>query len=374
MVSGEIMNVQKWIILGLLSSLMVSCIDSTRSALNELEANRYRFTSEDFLFAAASNDLDGLILFGKAGIDVNIVNKKGRTALMEAAKNGKLPAVRLLLGAGADPRMLDNRGRDALISAASGGHIEISRLLMSRGVRSDTRDKEGWNGLSLSSYHGHSEVVRLLAGSASQQKLDEALLLASFGGDYETVFHLLRQGASVNARNPKNLTPLMIAAENGHLEVVKLLFENNADPRLTAKKGVTATVLASHSGHETVSKYLKSGGKVTAVPKTSRAKSKEKPLVALQGSTLRSRDPKMAAISTFEHAGFHRVGDDGSYVVLTSPYSRYRFVAKSGDRFKGKRGSREARTFQIQSISQTDVVVKDMISERLINVRRVSSR
>lgn len=52
-----------------------------------------------------------------AGANVNAANRKGETALMEAADDGYADAVRALLAAGADRNMRDRRGETALDKA-----------------------------------------------------------------------------------------------------------------------------------------------------------------------------------------------------------------------------------------------------------------
>jgi ankyrin repeat protein len=56
----------------------------------------------------------------QAKVDFNACDERGRTALMEAAENGKLDVVRVLLENGACVELKDQEEKDALALAKSG--------------------------------------------------------------------------------------------------------------------------------------------------------------------------------------------------------------------------------------------------------------
>jgi ankyrin repeat protein len=58
----------------------------------------------------------------------------GRTALMIAAAEGHLDAVRLLVEAGSDLRLTDEEGSTALSLARSYGHLDVAALLAAAGA------------------------------------------------------------------------------------------------------------------------------------------------------------------------------------------------------------------------------------------------
>lgn len=279
---------------------LASCSNPEKNARNELERRQYRFASQDFLRAAARGDIEALLLFGKAGIDVNTSNSKGRSALMEASKHGQGQAVTLLLGAGANPVSKDLYGRDSLIDSAGGGHLEVCKQLLQVGAGAATRDDAGWTSLSLSAYNGHSDVVALLAGKAPKRHLDESLLLASANGDAKTVAHILNQGADINTKSPQNLSSLMIAADKGNVEVVSLLIENRADPKLTGRNGITALGLAQVAGHNKIVQLLKGEVSKETALEMATERPENKPLVALNGSTIRTAKGNLDVLKSFK--------------------------------------------------------------------------
>jgi ankyrin repeat protein len=71
---------------------------------------------------------DGARLLMSAGADVNAKSSDGRTALMQAAGDGRAALVQLLLEKGADLEATDTAGRTAWMYAAMGNQIEVVEM------------------------------------------------------------------------------------------------------------------------------------------------------------------------------------------------------------------------------------------------------
>lgn len=238
------------------SVFLVSCGDPQKAAVKQLEKNQYSYTVADFLVAAGAGDLENLLLFMDAGMDIEAANTEGNTALIQASSNGRTAAVEKILGLGADPLHRNRYGRDALISASAKGFEEVARLLVARGSDLHAKDSEGWNALSIAAYNGHESVVSLLASQANQEMLDNALLLAAFNGNSQVIQTLLSQGAYINARSPENQTPLMIASASGHKDAVVVFLQNQANPYSTDDSGQTAAVIAEEKGYAEIRELI----------------------------------------------------------------------------------------------------------------------
>lgn len=63
------------------------------------------------------------------GMDLNLKNWNGETALMAAAANGYSDMVRALLDAGADPKLKNNDGKTAAQIAKKGKHKDVAKML-----------------------------------------------------------------------------------------------------------------------------------------------------------------------------------------------------------------------------------------------------
>ena len=91
------------------------------------------------------------------GAEVNAREKKfGQTALMWAAGHADttpaaraVETIKLLLARGAKLDLVDDRGRDALMIASSLNHVDAARALREAGANADARDKMGKSALDL---------------------------------------------------------------------------------------------------------------------------------------------------------------------------------------------------------------------------------
>jgi len=77
--------------------------------------------------------MDKANLLIEKGVNINMKNSYGRTALMEMAMHGNLEGAKFLIERQTDIHVKDDRGRTALRLAAMSGHQEITALLLSHG-------------------------------------------------------------------------------------------------------------------------------------------------------------------------------------------------------------------------------------------------
>jgi serine/threonine protein kinase len=126
-------------------------------------------TGRTALIDAASRGSDSISrkLLGK-GASVNARDNTGSTALMEAARSGHKETTKVLLKNGAGVNLTDNSGQTALVRAAAQGHTEIARMLINKGARVDIKDKDGRDALMWAEINNRSDVVGMLrkAGAA----------------------------------------------------------------------------------------------------------------------------------------------------------------------------------------------------------------
>lgn len=135
--------------------------------------------------------------------------------LLNAAQHGDTAGVRSLIDHGVDVDITDQYGRTALMVAAHAGHSETVRILLRLGANVDARNELRSTSLMLATLSGIAAVAALLVDN----------------------------GADVNAQASNGLTALMLAAasrEQGSLEIVKLLIAHNADLNIADNIGRTA--------------------------------------------------------------------------------------------------------------------------------------
>ena len=166
-----------------------------------------------------SSDLAIIEALIKAGANANTVFGEGETALMTAARTGKLDAVKVLLSNGANVNAKEPRqGQTALMWAAAEGNADVVAELVERGADIHVRS-DGFTPLLFAIREGRMNVVKTL----------------------------LKSGADVNEKWMPNSrrTPgsgssaLVLAVNNAHWELAAMLLDAGADPN-AAEQGWTA--------------------------------------------------------------------------------------------------------------------------------------
>ena len=182
------------------------------------------------------------------GVDVNVQNRDGETALHLAIKEGQQDLVQALLNAGADANISNNEDFDALGLAIALENAEPNKdyesiiKLIAEATLIDAASADPEN---------LPEVERCLAHCKNIEIKDEygltALLAASWVGNLGTVKLLLKKGADITAKDNEDHTALHLAAESGHLNVVEFLLEKGADITAANLEQKTALDLAKEA-------------------------------------------------------------------------------------------------------------------------------
>src|SRR5258707_1444668 len=86
--------------------------------------------SDSIVVAVLNNDIEKVRNLLTKGVNPNMTDADGRTALIHAATAGNTPAVKLLLDAGAKATIRDKTGNTAMHYAIERGHIAILRMML----------------------------------------------------------------------------------------------------------------------------------------------------------------------------------------------------------------------------------------------------
>jgi ankyrin repeat protein len=245
-----------WLILVLsFASLLFGCGKPKEQATGELERLNLKVRPDDFVRSAGHGDIKALQLFFAAGIDPNVQNSDGYTALMAAAKEGQSEAVQKLLEQKAKVDVQGSNGLTALMLAAENNHLDIVKALLAKKADPNIQDNKGWTALMKAVYQGNTNCVVVLAQN-SREEVNRGLLVAALMGHKETAQALLSHGAEIDSRADDGRTPLMLAASKGNADLVAFFLHKGADPSLTDKSGETAAALASASGRSEIVSLL----------------------------------------------------------------------------------------------------------------------
>jgi ankyrin repeat protein/ketosteroid isomerase-like protein len=158
--------------------------------------------------------------------------------LMAAAGHGLTDRVRRLLARGVDPEGRGSKhpiyqGRSPVQEAALNGHMDIVSLLVDAGA---SWEHDGVDELVATAMAGeHPAVERLLATDpglrqSAIERCPDQLVRAAEQDSYDAVALLIELGFDVNARS--RTAPLHEAAMRGNIPVIRLLLEHGADPNI----------------------------------------------------------------------------------------------------------------------------------------------
>lgn len=248
----------------------------------------------------------------RLGIDPDVKNADGFTALDEAISDDEVDSVRVLLEGGADLNVIpnDGLGYSLLIDAANKGNDEIVSLLIKHGAKVNYISPGGYTALSkavskqsvptiralidggadvnMKNSYGHSllvdaithyrrpdlSVVKVLVDSGvnihSVDKQGKSLghFLSSSRKNIEAIDLLVDLGLDINVFSLASYTPLMNASYNGDIKAVKWALSKGAKPNLTNKYGNSALHYAiKNNKFNVIDALLSHGADVSVINK-----------------------------------------------------------------------------------------------------------
>ena len=184
----------------------------------------------ELINASSMGNLENVKLLLKKGVNINIQDKSGISALYKASNEGNLNIVKLLIDKGANIDIQDNFSDTALYNASYEGYLDIVKLLIVEGANIDIQNKPGDTALHIASYEGYLDIVKLLIDEGANIEIqnkfgDTALHIASYEGYLDIVELLVDKGAKLDIKNKRGETALIIASKRGYLEIVELLVD-----------------------------------------------------------------------------------------------------------------------------------------------------
>ncbi len=183
-----------------------------------------------------------LQLFIDAGAEVNRCDGNNASPLLWAAYHGVLASVELLLQHRAHVDLCDRDGKTASSVAAAEGHVAIVTVLnATKGVSSKNLiralSQAAWNG------DMDIMAMLLAQGidiNSCQKDGRTPLSWAAGNSHPNAVRFLIQQGAQVNKADAKGQTPLSWAADKDAIEVVAILLDHGAQPNKADAQGKTS--------------------------------------------------------------------------------------------------------------------------------------
>lgn len=205
--------------------------ESERAAfLDTLERRGERFAPETFFQRVERGETREVLLFLRAGMDVDTRRADEWTPLLVALFNGREETAMLLLSKGANVRAADRYGYQPLHWAALNGYERATRFILDKGADPNAMTVYGFTPLLQAAARGHLAIVQML----------------------------VERGALVNQAGHEGFTPLHKASANGHLQVVRFLLARGAQRTACTAAGATPADLARAGRHAEVVRLLES--------------------------------------------------------------------------------------------------------------------
>ena len=190
----------------------------------------------------------------------------GMSALLYAARDGRLESVRMLVAAKAEVNQADTNGITPLLMAITNNHLAVAKFLLDKG--SNANGTDWWGRAPLWAI---IEIRDRDFGRNNEHDIDRDAAL-------DLIKMLVERGANVNARTKEvppirrfitplgdlswvdftGQTPFLRAALAGDIEVMRLLLEKGADPSIATQAGTTALMAASGVNWMTGQTYTES--------------------------------------------------------------------------------------------------------------------
>lgn len=196
-------------------------------------------------FAAWENKTEIVEILLKSGIDPNIRNKEGRTAMHNAFEVGSILIHDLLLQNGAE---LD------VCVAAGLGKLDRIREILDQDISQIDETSTGLTPMEWAGYGNSGKSVELLVeyGADVNFRITEGgftpLMTPAQVNGVKAAEAMLKHGADPNLYDKKKYTPLHHAAAMAFTtdssDIIKLLLEHHADPNIENIKGMTPIVMA----------------------------------------------------------------------------------------------------------------------------------
>jgi ankyrin repeat protein len=197
--------------------------------------------------AIGARRFDEAIAAIKAGQPIDVMDRNGSYAIIEAAELGSAAVVRALLNRGASVVVTDSRGRVAIQVAAERGEVEVLRALLDGGADANAGGGDR-TPLAIAVGSNRAEAVRLLLQRGARTDIKGAtgdeLMRTAWNLKYESVVSALREAGIPEVPEPvKNARALreelVRAMRRNDVQKAVALVHQGADPN-TSDSGFDA--------------------------------------------------------------------------------------------------------------------------------------
>ena len=143
----------------------------TKAAAGETFVGRGSSGESAMVLSALAERPAMIAWFLERGVETELVDDYGHTALYYSAIQGDLPSVEMLIDAGADLNVRSDLDKTPLMASVHNGHVEVTRYLLGKGVNLDTQDHSGWSAIFYAVWSNRDDLASLLRDAGASSNL-----------------------------------------------------------------------------------------------------------------------------------------------------------------------------------------------------------
>ena len=166
----------------------------------------------EFLLKVSEGDIENATSFIKAGVDVNVRNENGMTALMVASESGITELINELLTAGADVNLQSSHGDTAIVLATMKGQNDCVEELLQFGANPNIQGKGGLTALMHAAIAGDVACLQTLIDGGAD---------VSIPNDDDGANRVIRVGGRDFLGGRKGTTAIIYAARHNKADCIK---------------------------------------------------------------------------------------------------------------------------------------------------------
>lgn len=190
--------------------------------------------NQQFIHSAEKGDTEHVLKLLHEGVDINVTDEHGRTAVLAATYMNKTETVKALIQAGADLNIRDGHLNNVLLYAGAEGILDIVTMAIEAGADTSITNRFDGTALIPASERGHVEVVRELLTHSDIDvnhinrlhwtALLEAVILGDGGQKHQQIVQLLvDHDADIHIADGDGITPMQHAKTRGYKEIEHIL-------------------------------------------------------------------------------------------------------------------------------------------------------
>lgn len=189
-----------------------------------------------------------------AGADVNGTDQTSRSPLEQALQYKNTIICEKLVKAGANLNELDDTGRTILAQSIDDKQFEFAKILIHGGADVNAKGEKGYSPLYEACDKSNLELCSLLiekgadVNSKNGKYKTPPLKAGIYPDNYELVELLLSHGADANGKDCDGDNVLYDISSTEDLRIVKLLIDSGADVNAVNSKGLTPVLQAAGFG------------------------------------------------------------------------------------------------------------------------------